>query len=236
MLNIYSEEVQAKGFATIPGVLDAGVVAGIIAELRNIPRSEATKQRGQSYFGIRNLLSIVPSLQYLESSASIRSLVDPIASSGARVVRGIFFDKTPEANWKVPWHQDLTIAVRQRKEVAGFTAWSMKAGITHVQPPSWILNEVLALRLHLDATTEEGGALKVIPGSHTRGRLSADDIQSVRRETKPVVCSVEKGDVLVMRPLLLHSSSVSNNSSHRRVIHLEFCSVKLPGGLEWCLW
>ena len=136
---------------------------------------------------------------------------------------------------KVPWHQDLTIAVRQRKEVAGFNCWTLKAGINHVQPPAKVLQEVLALRLHLDATNEESGALKVIPGTHGRGRLTAEAIQQIRRETKPVVCAVKKGDVLAMRPLLLHSSSISNCASHRRVIHLEFCSVDLPGGLEWSL-
>lgn len=235
MLNIYSEEILAKGFTTILGVLGSDGVAQIIEQLKAVPRSDSTKQRGQSYFGIRNLLRIVPSLQDLVSSASIRSLVDPIAGPEARVVRGIFFDKTPEANWKVPWHQDLTIAVRRRKEVEGFTGWSMKAGITHVQPPSRVLNEVLALRIHLDPTNEDSGALKVIPGSHTRGRLSADDIQKIKREIEPVVCSAKQGDVLAMRPLLLHSSSVSSNASHRRVVHLEFCSLKLPGGLEWCL-
>jgi ectoine hydroxylase-related dioxygenase (phytanoyl-CoA dioxygenase family) len=135
----------------------------------------------------------------------------------------------------VPWHQDLTITVRQRKVVAGFNCWTLKAGIDHVQPPARILEEMLALRLHLDATNEESGALKVIPGTHRRGRLSAEDIQQIRQETKPVVCSAQRGDVLAMRPLLLHSSSVSSNASHRRVIHLEFCSVDLPGELEWCL-
>src|SRR5258705_12415989 len=108
----------------------------------------------------------------------------------------------------------------------------MKAGVAHVQPPSRVLNEVLALRIHLDATNEDSGALKVIPGSHTRGRLTADDIQKMRQETKPVVCSAKRGDVLAMRPLLVHSSSVSSNASHRRVIHFEFCAVDLPGGLE----
>jgi len=235
MLNRYSEEIEAKGFAIVPGVLDSNSVARIMEQLREIPRSDSTRQRGQSYFGIRNLLSIVPALRDLPRSSSIRSLVDPIVGQQAQVVCGKFFDKTPEANWKVPWHQDLTIAVRQKKDVVGFTCWTLKAGITHVQPPANVLEEVLALRLHLDATNEESGALKVIPGSHKRGRLSADDIQKIRRETEPVVCSVERGDVLAMRPLLLHSSSVSSNASHRRVIHFEFCSVDLPGGLEWSL-
>jgi len=235
MLNHYSEDIETKGFAIVPGVLDSRGVARIIEQLIQIPRSDSTRQRGQSYFGIRNLLSIVPALRDLPNSPSIRSLVDPIVGRHAQVVCGTFFDKTPEANWKVPWHQDLTIAVRQKKDVVGFNCWTLKAGITHVQPPANVLEKVLALRLHLDATNEESGALKVIPGSHKHGRLSADDIQKIRRESEPVVCSVETGDVLAMRPLLLHSSSVSSNASHRRVINLEFCSVDLPGGLEWRL-
>jgi len=235
MLNHYSDEIEAKGFAIVPGVLDAKCVSRIVGQLTHVSPSDSTRRRGQSYFGIRNLLSVVPALRDLPSSAVIRSLVDPIAGRQARVVRGTFFDKTPEANWKVHWHQDLTIAVRQRKEVSGFNCWTLKAGINHVQPPAQLLKEVLAIRVHLDAANEESGALKVIPGTHQRGRLTAEDIQQIRRETKPVVCSVEKGDVLAMRPLLLHSSSVSSNAPHRRVIHLEFCSVELPGGLEWCL-
>jgi ectoine hydroxylase-related dioxygenase (phytanoyl-CoA dioxygenase family) len=235
MLSHYSEEIEAKGFAIIPGVLDSKDIDRIIEQLRKVAPSDSTRQRGESYFGIRNLLSVVPALRDLPSSTAIRSLVDPIAGRQAQVVCGTFFDKTPEANWKVPWHQDLTIAVRQRKKVAGFNSWTLKAGTNHVQPPATVLEKVLALRLHLDATNEESGALKVIPGSHKLGRLSADDIQKIRREREPVVCSVERGDVLAMRPLLLHSSSISTNASHRRVIHLEFCSVDLPSGLEWCL-
>lgn len=37
-----------------------------------------------------------------------------------RPVKGIVFDKTPAANWKVPWHQDLTICVERRIDVNGF--------------------------------------------------------------------------------------------------------------------
>src|SRR4030095_5177325 len=144
MLNHYSEEIEAKGFAIVPGVLDAKGVARIVEQLTQVPSSDSTRQRGQSYFGIRNLLSVVPALRDLASSPAIGSLFDPIAGRQAQVVCGTFFDKTPEANWKVPWHQDLTIAVRQRKEVAGFNCWTLKADINHVQPPARVLEEVLA--------------------------------------------------------------------------------------------
>src|SRR5258705_1168128 len=120
MQNTYFEEIEARGFATMPSVLALDDVALIIEQLEEVPLSDSTRQRGQSYFGIRNLLSTVPSLQNLARSASIRSLVDPIAGPGAKIVRGIFFDKTPQANCRVPCHHDLTMAVRGRKEVEGF--------------------------------------------------------------------------------------------------------------------
>jgi ectoine hydroxylase-related dioxygenase (phytanoyl-CoA dioxygenase family) len=230
---MYSQEIEVRGFIVISGVLDSATVDRVIEELRSIPRTNATKERGGSYFGIRNLLSIAPYVCELANSPSIRSIVDPLLGKQARVVRGIFFDKTPEANWKVPWHQDLTIAVRQRKEAVGFNCWTQKAGTIHVQPPTSVMEGILTLRLHLDDTNEDSGALKVLPGSHTYGRLSPTAIQRTRREKPSFVCAAKKGDVLVMRPLLLHSSSVSSNASHRRVVHLEYAPMDLPGGLEW---
>ena len=230
---MYTEQIESNGFAVIPDVLDRATVVRLIDQLAQVPPSNATKQRGLSYFGIRNLLSIAPSVQELACSARINSIVEQVAGEKAQVVRGIFFDKTPEANWKVAWHQDLTIAVRDKKEIAGFKSWSQKAGITHVQPPVFVLEKIFALRLHLDDATEESGALRVIPGSHKHGRLSSADIERIRRETQPVSCTVKRGGALAMRPLLLHSSTVSSTGSHRRVIHLEFSTGNLPGGLEW---
>jgi ectoine hydroxylase-related dioxygenase (phytanoyl-CoA dioxygenase family) len=232
-LTMYVEEIETKGFAIIPRVLDSATVAGPIDQLDCIPRSEATKQRGRSHFGIRNLLKIAPFVHEIADSTCIRSIVEQVVGRQAQVVRGIFLDKTPEANWKVAWHQDITIAVRQKKELVGFKCWSRKAGVTHVQPPAFVLEKMLALRLHLDDTTEESGALKVIPGSHRHGRLSSSDIERIKGETKSVSCPVEKGGALAMRPLLLHSSSLATAITHRRVIHLEFASLNLPGGMEW---
>lgn len=232
---MYNKEIDSNGFAVIPKLLDPATVALLVDQLANIPRSNSTKQRGSSCFGIRNLLSVAPFVQELAGSARVRAIVERFAGKQARVVRGIFFDKTPEANWKVAWHQDLTIAVRNKKELVGFRCWSLKAGSTHVQPPDLILEKMLTLRLHLDDTTQESGALKVIPGSHRHGRLSSIEIERIRQETPSVTCPIKKGGALAMRPLLLHSSSVSVAKSHRRVIHLEFTSIDLPGGLEWRL-
>jgi len=143
---------------------------------------------------------------------------------------GILFNKTPDANWKVVWHQDRTIAVRERKDVAGFGPWSVKEGVHHVQPPASIMSKMIAIRLHLDESRENNGPLRVIPGSHRDGYLSGKDIE-VWRERSSVICTVQKGGAILMRPLLLHASSSSLKPEPRRVIHLEFAACDLPSGL-----
>jgi ectoine hydroxylase-related dioxygenase (phytanoyl-CoA dioxygenase family) len=183
--------------------------------------------------GARNLAQVAPAVARLAESSGIARLLEGLGAPGAFLVRSIFFDKQPGANWKVPWHQDLTIAVRERKEIAGFGPWSQKEGIPHVQPPAEVLERMVTLRLHLDDCDVDNGALKVLPGSHRHGVLSVDLIQRSRLECAEVICAVGRGGILAMRPLLLHASSQAARPTHRRVIHLEFAMDDLPGGLEW---
>jgi hypothetical protein len=150
-----------------------------------------------------------------------------------KAVRAILFDKSPETNWLVAWHQDLTIAVREKRELAGFGPWSVKEGQPHVQPPRQLLKRMLTLRLHLDDADEENGALRVLPGTHKLGKLDAARIQSLRAEIPEHVCTARAGDVLLMRPLLLHASGKSASQRHRRILHIEFSGFDLPGGLVW---
>ena len=131
------------------------------------------------------------------------------------------------------WHQDLTIAVRERREVAGFGPWSTKAGIPHVQPPAEVLERKVTLRIHLDRCGPDNGPLRVVPGSHRGGRLDAAAIADHRQRVAEVSCLVDRGGVVILRPLLLHASSAALRPGHRRVIHLECAAEDLPGGLEW---
>ena len=150
----------------------------------------------------------------------------------SRAVRGILFDKTPDANWLVPWHQDLSIAVRERRYVPGFGPWSVKAGVHHVQPPGEILDQMLTVRIHLDACPAENGPLRVIPGSH-RSLLSPNELARRVNEESSVACCVEAGDALLMRPMLAHTSAPARIPAHRRVVHIEYAACELPGALEW---
>src|SRR3979411_1910980 len=90
---VYKDEIESNGFAVIPDLLDPATVASLVHQLAQIPPSNAIRQRGQSYYGIRNLLSAAPFVEELAGSAGIRSVVDRVAGKNAQVVRGIFFDK-----------------------------------------------------------------------------------------------------------------------------------------------
>lgn len=227
------EDFHQNGFAIVPNVIDEARIEALLAALSEVRVTTAVKQRAGRAFGIRRLLDVVPAMRALAESAMLQELVTPVIGSPARVVRGIFFDKTPVANWKVPWHQDVAIAVREKLDVPSFSAWSVKAGVVHVQPPKAVLENILTVRVHLDDAAETNGALRVIPGSHLHGVLCDEAVQRWKETVPAVACAVRRGDALLIRPLLLHASSVARQPQHRRVLHLEYSAHALPGGLAW---
>ncbi len=224
-----SEEIEEYGFAIVPRVLRSETVDELVADIEHALANRA----GRSLYGLRHLHQAVPAVHSISNCAAVRELVEVMLRPEAVVARSLLFDKTPAANWNVAWHQDLTIAVRERLVVRGFSGWSMKEGVAHVQPPARVLEQMLTVRLHLDDCYETNGPLRVIPGSHKSGRLDAHRISEWRERKQPIVCAVPRGGALLMRPLLLHASSSAIEPSHRRVIHLEFAAGSLPGGLRW---
>ena len=83
--------------------------------------------------GRRGLLAL-PAVAKLARSPKLLALVRPCLQSEPLPVRTLYFDKSSNRNWLVPWHQDLTMAFRAVAEVHGFGPWSTKDGIPHVQP------------------------------------------------------------------------------------------------------
>jgi ectoine hydroxylase-related dioxygenase (phytanoyl-CoA dioxygenase family) len=186
--------------------------------------------------GVRNLLDDSPGVRMLAQSRAVRDVAEAVLGDGCVVVRALLFDKTAAANWKVVWHQDLTIALAERRDVPGYGPWSEKAGVVHAQPPTEVLEQMIAVRVHLDDCGPDNGPVRVIGGTHRRGRLSAAAIEQVRGEKSESVCLARKGAALAFHPLLLHASSPATVPGHRRVLHFEFASARvraLPGDLAW---
>ena len=226
-------ELNANGFAIVEGVLSEDETLHLLAAIERLADIGSKLQRRGEVFAVRNLLDVVPEITKLATSEKLRALLEPILGNEFMPVRGILFDRVPEANWKVPWHQDVTIAVQEKVEVEGFGPWTTKAGVIHVQPPASVLEHMLSVRLHLDPCPATNGALRVIPASHLRGRILEEEVAAIRTAIPEHVCEVGLGGTLLMRPLLLHASSRSQNVAHRRVIHLDFASVELPSGMRW---
>ncbi|MCB1337935.1 MAG: phytanoyl-CoA dioxygenase family protein [Maritimibacter sp.] len=154
---------------------------------------------------------------------------------GARPVRLVAFDKRPEANWVVPWHQDRVIAVRARAEVPGFTAWSRKGDTWHCEPPETILAAMLFVRVHLDDQDDRNGAMQIAPGSHRLGKVPAAEAARRAEEIGGLSCAAARGDVLVLDMLTLHRSLPSTSSAPRRTLRIDYAATDLPPPLEWAL-
>ena len=150
----------------------------------------------------------------------------------ARLVRAVLFNKSARRNWAVPWHQDRTIAIKQCVEVAGFSPWSVKDKVTHVEPPFALLADMVTMRLHLDDCSLINSPLCVALGSH-RSRVPAFDVLERARVSNQLKCLANRGDIWTYATPILHCSDRAEMPSRRRVLQVDFCQSELPGGLEW---
>lgn len=237
MADDWGERFERDGYAILPEVATPDQVAALLEATRGYAEGAhdgRLDRRGEVYGG-RDLLWRVPEAARLARSPALASIAGAVLGPGAFAVRGLFFDKTPTVNWNLPWHQDLTIAVRERRDAPGFGPWTLKAGIPHAQAPAGLLSRMVTIRLHLDDCGPTNGPMRVLPGSHVDGRLSPAALAAwtARACTHASDCLVPAGGVVVMRPLLLHASASGTGPGHRRVIHLEYAAEALPAGLEW---
>lgn len=215
--------LNGNGFITIPGIYST-------QEVETINQLISSVHGHESMFGERQFLQRTPGLLELLLNESLRKLLNEVAPDYF-IIKSIYFDKPSSSNWRVNWHQDLTIYVKEKVETVGFKNWTKKNDEFGVQPPTEYLGSIVTLRIHLDDTDETNGALKVIPHSHSVGVLRNTTVSFTDRDA--VICPVPSCGVMLMKPLLFHSSSRSEGEKQRRVIHLELCDLELPEGLEW---
>ena len=223
-------QLEEQGFAITEPLLSSRETNSLLIILEQQTADESPR-RG----GLRDVLDNLPAMSALALHPAVHAITHQVLGTEAFLVRSTLFDKTEAANWKVPWHQDVTIAVKERHDTDGFGPWSIKSGVTHVQPPTSILARMLTIRIHLDACPAANGALRVMPGTHRLGRLNQNHVDEHVNEDSAVTCEAKAGGALVMRPLLLHSSSQARIPAHRRVLHFDFAADTLPNGLAWKL-
>ncbi len=216
-LATFAARIEEQGWAVTPPRVGPAALARLAAAVA----PAATVGRGRG--GARNLLDL-PAVCECALSDAVWPVAVAVLGPACVAVRGLLFDKSAAANWAVPWHRDVTIAVAGRVDTLGYGPWSAKAGVTHVQPPNAVMERILAVRIHLDPCGPDNGPVRVLPGSH---RLTNGPVP------EPAECVAEAGAILAFRPLILHASSPATRPARRRVIHLEYAAVELPAGLAW---
>ena len=219
------DRIEQQGYAVLPAVFSSSTCQQLAARLGAIAPSHRA--------GERHLLEKVPELCQLAIAGPLAAAIQTALGPDAFAIRATLFSKHPEANWQIRWHQDRIIPVREQHSTEGFSGWSMKDGQLHVQPPTAVLESMLAARIHLDDTPEDRGPLVVIPGSHRSGKLSGEAKQYWVENNTARPLAVFCGDVILMRPLLLHRSSRLTQPAYRRVIHIEYAIATLPEPLCW---
>lgn len=225
------EQFLENGIAILDSIYTTEEVNSLLHQINNANTDKESFRKSTELFAIRQFLKEVPSPIHTILNDKLKAVLQQILGDNYFVVKSIYFDKPQTSNWFVSWHQDLTISVDKKIELPGFEFWTTKQNQFAVQPPLDILQNVVTVRIHLDETDENNGALKVIPRSHLKGIYRPEKIDwSIEKE---INCNVKKSGIMLMKPLLLHSSGRTTNNKQRRVIHLEFSNQELPTALNW---
>ena len=234
----HHSEINKQGFSIVENILDAESTKKWICELdqlfdetqNNSADGAAIKNRQGAVYAARNILANLPECCSIAGLPVLDSLLNEVLGPDYGLVRGLYFDKHPERTWSLPWHKDLTIAVKDNSLPSEeFSKPTKKSGVDHVEASERVLESMLTLRVHLDPVTHENGPLEVAVGSHLNGKRSTTD-----HDSRKIL--VNAGDVLAMRPMLSHMSGSSDHGSkmHRRILHLEFAASRnLPGDYAW---
>jgi hypothetical protein len=210
------------GALRIRAALDQSDLLGLEEAVANLPPDQA---------GIR--LHGISALRPLLTSGAIWTVAASLLGDAARPVRAILFDKTPAANWGLPWHQDRTIVVTRRVAVEGFGPWTIKSGLLHVAPPFDLLAGMVTLRVHLDPVPETNAPLLIAPGSHRLGQIPEGELKAIVRQCGITTCLADAGDIWLYATPILHCSEAAREPAHRRVLQVDFAAGDLPGGLTW---
>ncbi len=209
-------QLEEPGYCVEEGVLPAIECADILLSLGG-----ASLQHGRA--GVRHLMSR-PAICKLASEPRLLAIAERFIGASAIPYKATLFEKSAQVNWHVGWHQDRSLPLQKRFHSAEWGPWTQKEGVLYAYAPTFALERIVALRIHLDASTNDNGPLRLFSGSHLLGALCEAEVNSYANANVGVECLVGQGGVLAMRPLVIHSSSKAKTDSPRRVIHIEYAT------------
>lgn len=219
-----SAKFQHEGFVVIDRVLSSRECDSLVEQI--------AVDRYRDRAGLRNLMSN-RAVRALAVSKPLTQLTKTLIGIDLVPYKATLFEKTGKANWLVAFHQDTALPLEKALDTNGWGPSSLKDGIRFSHAPTWALRKIVAVRVHLDASTPENGPLRVIPGTHNERVLDDAEFEKIANQGPAVECPVGKGGVIAMSPLIFHASSKIKNHMPRRVLHIEYApSLDLGEGVR----
>ena len=225
-------ELKKNEYAVINSFYSRYEIDQILICIENAKKEGSSFLKTTNLFAIRQFIKSIPELKKYVFNEHLMQLLSTFSKDDCFLTKAIYFDKPGASNWFVGYHQDLSISVQDKVDVKNYTNWTFKKEQYGVQPPIKILQDTITVRIHLDNTNKDNGALKVIPKSHLKGIIRTDS-KGCKIENEQI-CEVKKGGIMLMNPLTMHASNRTTNNKQRRVIHLEFNKHTLTAQLS-CL-
>ena len=155
----YKDEVLINGFTVVENIYSKQEIDNILEFISQADSSNQNFRKSNDLFAIRQFLKEIPEIAPLIFNQNLRKVIDQLFGENYFVVKSIYFDKPGTSNWFVSYHQDLTISVDKKINLANFGPWTTKNDQYAVQPPIEILKNIYTVRIPLDKTDQNNGAL-----------------------------------------------------------------------------
>ncbi|MCH9696460.1 MAG: hypothetical protein K0U72_18230 [Gammaproteobacteria bacterium] len=212
-MSVFSNAFDSRGYICLADVMSVESLNDIKSYLESSSTTRAGDRRLLDHSWCRDLAGTIR--DHLEC----RKLI----AGNYVATLCTYFDKSADSNWGVASHRDLSVPVKRKFCRQSWKNWTVKQGIPHVQPPTQFLLGMFAIRLNIDHSTAENGALIVSPCSH----------QTETADPPSVVVEGLPRSALMMSPMLVHASRKSTNGTDRRVLHFLFGPSQQSSPVEW---
>src|SRR5207248_949466 len=112
--------IERDGLAVLPRVYAAGRVLELRRELadalsRHAGAGESVRGPAGTVYAARNVLALWPATADVWRVSPLAEVLAAVLGPRFGLVRSLYFDKPPEQTWSLPWHKDLTVAVRDNR-------------------------------------------------------------------------------------------------------------------------
>lgn len=149
------KKLQRRGSAILENLYTQKEVGRMLSVIHKATEIENRFSGNENLFAIRSLLKELPALKSIIFNSNLCTLIREGFGTDYFLTKAIYFDKPPQSNWYVTWHQDVPINVVEKKETVGFRGWTNKEGLVSVMPPVDFLHSSFTVRIHLDDTDEK---------------------------------------------------------------------------------